>query len=94
MGRHSMRSPLILSSETISHLMMVAFSPQEPEPKSVRARVILAYAGGARISTISRHLQLNRPRINRILDQAMGMGVLESLKERRGRGERNRMQAV
>ncbi len=80
-----MRSPLILNNETIRHLMMVAFSRKEPETRALRAQVILAYASGTRISTISKCLELNRPRIYRFLDQALGMGVLESLEERRGR---------
>jgi len=89
MGRQSTRPPLILSHETSRYLMMVAFSPREPLPRVARAKVLLAYASGSGISVISKNFQMNRPRIARIIDQALRMGIYESLEERRGRRERD-----
>ncbi|MBP1626384.1 MAG: integrase [Holophagaceae bacterium] len=85
MGRHSMRAPLILDDKTRQYLIAIAYSQRESESRITRAKVLLAYAGGSRVAMVVKYLRVNRPRVVRIIDQALAMGVLESLEERRGR---------
>ncbi|WP_005037601.1 hypothetical protein [Holophaga foetida] len=85
MGRHSMRAPLILDDKARKQLIEIAYSPRETESRITRAKVLLAYAGGSRVSMIVKYLHINRPRVIRIIDQALSMGVVASLEERRGR---------
>lgn len=56
---------------------------------SIRARVLLDYADRIRVSQIVERHGLNRPRVQRIIDQALRLGVLQSLEERRGRHAAN-----
>ena len=85
MGRPSKRPPLELSSDEISHLLRITSSPCETESRRIRAMVLLAYAKGTRVSAMVEQFRINRLRIVRCIDQALTLGVLESLKERRGR---------
>ena len=85
MGRPSKRPPIELNSDEIRHLLNIASSPCETGIRRARARVLLAYAKGMRISAMVEQFQMNRLRIVRFIDQALTLGVPESLKERRGR---------
>jgi len=67
------------------HLIDVAFSPRETQTRSLRAKVLLAYAGGTQVCRVANYFQVSAHRVLRIIDEASGLGILASLEERRGR---------
>lgn len=90
MGRHSSRGPLAIEPAAMRELEAIAFSAGESKARRAKAKVMIAYSRGLRISRLEVMLQMNRPRIRRILDLALELGPLEAMKERRGRGKRQR----
>ncbi|MBP1627130.1 MAG: hypothetical protein H6Q00_1605 [Holophagaceae bacterium] len=88
MGRHSSRSPLVIEPGAMEKLEAIAFSEDESQARREKARVLIAYSKGLRISILERILQINRPRIGRILELAEELGPLEAMEEQRGRWKR------
>jgi len=90
MGRHSSRRPLVIEPGAMQELEAIAFSASESKARREKAGVMIAYSKGARISRLEVVLQINRPRISRILNLALELGPLEAMKERRGGWKRQK----
>jgi len=84
MGPYATPEPLELDDLTRRELARLASSPHVPEPKVVRACVLLAFADGMKVAAVARRYQIHRTRVIRIVRQAQEMGVFTSLEERRG----------
>lgn len=91
MGRTPRRAKLVLDSENRSKLEAVAKSRTEGQARVERAKVLLAYADGARVTALATTFNTNRPKIERILDRALQMGAVASLDDRHGRGRKPRI---
>ena len=91
MGRIPQRAKLVLDAENRSKLEVVAKSRTEGQARVERAKVLLAYADGARVTTLAASFNTNRPKIERILDRALQMGAVASLDDRQGRGRKPRI---
>lgn len=88
MESFALPAPLMLDEKTLQTLLQLASAQDTPDAKRVRAQVLLAFAGGVRISAIADQFQVHRTRAVRIIRQAQDMGILASLQERRGRNSR------
>ena len=85
MGPYALPEPLEIDAPVRRKLAALASSPDIPEPKVVRACVLLAFAEGMKVAAVARRYQIHRTRVIRIVRQAQDMGILPSLEERRGR---------
>ena len=88
MGRNPIRAKLVLDAETRSKLESIAKSRTEGQARIERAKVLLAYHAGERVTALAQTFQTNRPKIERILNRALEMGALASLEDRPGRGRK------
>jgi hypothetical protein len=88
MGRNPIRAKLVLDAEARSKLEIIAKSRTEGQARIERAKVLLAYHAGERVTALSQAFQTNRPKIERILNRALEMGALASLEDRPGRGRK------
>ena len=88
MGRNATRAKLVLDAETRTRLESVAKSRTEGQARVERAKVMLAYTDGARVTALATAFNTNRPKIERILDRALEMGAIASLDDRPGRGRK------
>lgn len=88
MGRGIKRAKLVLSGEAKGKLEGIAKSRTEALQRVERARVLLAYAEGARVTDLAASFGTNRVKIERILDRALEMGPVASLDDRAGRGRK------
>ena len=88
MGRTPIRAKLVLDAEARSKLETIAKSRTEGQARIERAKVLLAYHAGERVTALAEAFQTNRPKIERILNRALEMGALASLEDRPGRGRK------
>jgi transposase len=88
MGRTPIRAKLVLDAEARSKLEIIAKSRTEGQARIERAKVLLAYYAGERVTALAEAFQTNRPKIERILNRALEMGALASLEDRPGRGRK------
>lgn len=88
MGRTAVRAKLVLDEEARSKLESIAKSRTEAQARVERAKVLLAYHAGERVTAMAAAFQTNRPKIERILNRALEMGALASLEDRPGRGRK------
>jgi len=77
----SSRAKLNLSKEDKEMLESIAKSRIEPASKVERAKILLKYASGIHVSEIARQLQTNRPKVERCLNKALGLGIQVSLSD-------------
>jgi transposase len=82
---------LVLDAESRAKLETVAKSRTEGQARVERAKVLLAYADGGRVTALAKAFNTNRPKIERILDRALEMGAMASLDDRHGRGRKPRI---
>jgi transposase len=75
------RPPLNLAMDVREKLTEVNRSRTEPAGKVRRAKVLLMYDSGKRISEIARELKSNRPAVERTIDRALSFGPLQALKD-------------
>ena len=75
------RPPLNLAMDVREKLTEVNRSRTEPAGKVRRAKVLLMYDSGKRISEIVRELNSNRPAVERTIDRALSFGPLQALKD-------------
>jgi len=85
LGRTPIRAKLVLDAEARSKLEVIAKSRTEGQARIERARVLLAYYAGERVTALAEAFQTNSPKIERILNRALAMGALASLEDRPGR---------
>ena len=94
MGRTPIRAKLVLDMEARSKLEAIAKSRTEGQARVERAKVLLAYHAGERVTALAEAFQTNRPKIERILNRALEMGALASLEDRPGRGRKAEITAL
>jgi transposase len=87
----SRRARLQLSEEERQWLQRVSQSRSEPAGRVQRAQVLLRYHGGDTVSAIAAQLRTNRPKVERLLAKALGLGVRAALADLPGRGRRPRL---
>jgi transposase len=84
----SRRARLQLGEEDLQWLQQLSRSRSEPAGRVQRAEVLLRYHGGETVSAIATHLRTNRPKVERVLTTALGLGVRGALADLPGRGRR------
>jgi transposase len=84
----SKRAPLPLNKEEREELLTISRSRTGSRQLSERASILLRYADGESISSISRALHTTRPLIERCINKALQFGVMGSLKDMPGRGRK------
>ncbi len=82
----SRKAKLELTQEVKEELERISRSRTEPAQRIERAKMLLAYAGGATLSEITRQFKTNYPKVDRSINKALQMGALLSLKDLPGRG--------
>jgi len=63
MGRIPIRAKLVLDAEAKSKLETIAKSRTEGQARIERAKVLLAYYAGERVTALAKTFQTNRPKI-------------------------------
>jgi transposase len=84
------REPLKIQPDIREKLISISRSRTESAATVRRARILLAYSDGKRISEIARELGANRPLIERTIDKALTFEPMQALKDlpRPGRAPR------
>ena len=84
------RERLLLTDDEAAILTKISNSRMEPASKVQRAKILLLYSEGDKISHIARKLQTNRPLIERVIDKALLLDPINALKDlpRRGRSRK------
>jgi hypothetical protein len=82
------RAKLVMTAEGRASLEQVARSRTAPTAQKERAEMLLAYAGGERVTDIARALHTTRPRVERCIDKALQLGVSAALMDLPGRGRK------
>lgn len=75
------RGGLTLRADEVAQLNEIAGSRSEPYAKVKRAKILLAYAEGERISTIASREGLGRPVVERCIDKALSGGIAMALRD-------------
>jgi transposase len=74
-----MRPALVLTKELQAKLEAISKSRTEKASRIERAKMLLAYANNASVSSIARTLSTNRPKVERCIDKALQLGVLAAI---------------
>ncbi|MDY0152829.1 MAG: IS630 family transposase [Candidatus Cloacimonas sp.] len=75
------RLPLVVSESAKAELEKTASKRTEKHASVFRAKILLSYIDGKRISDIAREMNTTRPLVERCIDKASGYGVLEALND-------------
>jgi transposase len=75
------RSALNLPSEAREELTRISQSRTEAMAKVQRAKILLLYSEGKRITDITREIGTSRPLIERCIDKALAFGPIQALKD-------------
>ena len=89
----SRRAPLSLSSQEKEMLTALSQSRSQAAGRVLRASILLRYGAGDSVSEIARALGTNRPRVERCVSKALGLGAAQPLGDLPGRGRRPAMTA-
>lgn len=89
----SKRSKLKLTEEETNWLQQLSQSRSEAAGQVQRAEILLRYHGGETVSGIAVALRTNRPRVERCIAKALGLGVRGALQDLPGRGRRPALSA-
>ena len=73
------RKRLVLAEEMIKKLKQITSSRTERAGRVNRAKILLWYAGGKRVTGIAREMKTNRPLVERTIDRALAFGPLKGL---------------
>lgn len=73
------RPTLVLTPEIRAELESLSQSRTEAARRVDRARVLVAYANGERVSAIARRLAMPRPKVDRCIDRALQFGPVSAL---------------
>jgi transposase len=93
MGDRRRRPKLVLTPEGRRSLEELTRSRTAPAAQLERARMLLAYADGQRVSDIARVFHTTRPTVERCLDKALELGPTAALKDLPGRGRKAQIPA-
>ncbi len=90
------RQRLDLNEHEIEKLNSISKSRALPESKVKRAKIILLYGSGVRISHIAEKLNTNRPLVERVIDKALILDPLAALEDlpREGRPRKINDEAI
>ena len=75
------RGALTLRADETAQLNQTASSRSEPYAKVTRARMLLAYAKGEKISAIAKREGVDRPVVERCIDKALSGGIATALRD-------------
>ena len=75
------RKRITLSMENQEKLQQISHSRSEPAGRVRRAKIILMYSGGGKISDIAKEMRTNRPLIDRTIDKALAYDPITALKD-------------
>lgn len=75
------RLPLVVSESKKAELEKIANKRTEKHARVFRAKILLSYIDGKRISDIAREMNTTRPLVERCIDKAAGYGILEALND-------------
>jgi len=75
------RATLLLEGDVRDRLQKLSNSRTESASRVERARILLGYASGESVSSIARLLRTNRPKVERCIDKALGLGALAALSD-------------
>lgn len=89
----SRRPKLRLTEEERTWLQQLSQSRSEAAGRVQRAEILLRYHGGETVSRIATALRTNRPRVERCIAKALGLGVRGALQDLPGRGRRPALSA-
>ena len=81
MAKARKRVPLKLDDDIMLELKKIVNSRQAPAGAVTRAKILLLFHEGKRITDIARVLETNRPLVERCLDKAQAYGPLKALKD-------------
>lgn len=81
MARETRRAALVLSESDRQMLTDLSGSRTAPAREVERAKILLRYAEGIRISDIQRQVGVSRPTIYKCIDKALSAGVRVGLKD-------------
>lgn len=73
------RKKLVLTEEMVKELKQITSSRTEKAGRVSRAKILLWYAGGKRVTEIAREMKTNRPLVERTIDRALAFGLLRGL---------------
>ena len=82
MSQSSQRAPLHLTEPQKAQLKQLSGSRTAPVREVHRAQVLLHYAEGRPIATLSRQLRISRPSLYKYIDRALAAGVEVALKDK------------
>lgn len=83
----SQKPRLVMTDDTTKMLRGLSHSRTEPVQRVERARMLLAFAGGATISAMAQQFATNRMKVERCINKALQLGVAASLEDLPGRGK-------
>jgi len=86
-----MRPELVLTEELQVKIESISKSRTDKASRVERARMLLAYANKASISSIARMLSTNRPKVERCIDKALQLGPLAALDDLPRSGKKERL---
>lgn len=82
MGTLRKRSPLVLTTQERAELRRICQSRTEKAARVQRAKILLGYSEDQAIAAIARNCGVNRSTVERAIDRAFEVGVVESLNDR------------
>lgn len=75
------RSPLTIDLATKTKLEMIANKRTQKHASVFRAKILLSYIDGMKISDIARSMNTTRPLVERCIDKAFNYGIMEALND-------------
>ena len=84
--RISTKPELQINDDDLKILHKTSVSRTEPHRSVIRAKILLMYYEGKRISQIAKEQKTNRPLVERTINRALAYGVIQGLKDLPGRG--------
>lgn len=81
MGKRRKRSALTLDEQTMAELKAIVKSRSASIGSVNRAKILLMYSEGKRVSDIARELSTNRPLVERCIDKAQAYGPKKALED-------------
>ena len=85
------RPGLVLTEEMQARLESISKSRTEKASRVERAKMLLAYAGNASVSSIARTFSTNRPKVERCIDKALQLGIHVALDDLPRSGKKVRL---
>ncbi len=75
------RLPLVVNVATKTELEKIAKQRTQKHARVFRAKILLSYIAGKRISDIARDMNTTRPLVERCIDKAFGYGIMDALND-------------